>query len=725
MLDKLIIQRTLRVPASPGAAGGGTPAGDGTPVARQLDAALLDVGFSASRALLEHIGALAPEPAMDLAATVVAAVRELVGDHVQHNAYFIGFPDDVPDTVEFWMDRLRAAVRTGGGTTTDAQLRDAITSGGVNLLDLPGYGTYQHTYAELLAAHDDLIAAAGDRVTLLHLGDPPEVEATRLYLALAGSSTPLGEADLAILSELAVACLDDVQPAEIPVRENRAVLNGIRLVLGRPLVGVDTTTDVLRLACQVSGGDVSLVAPTRFRAFRRAERRMLLAALDTVVGASPPKLGDVAGYAQRWKRLGERLHPHEYAQWPHAQQVFAVARGEQRVPSIAGRAEAAIRAGAIAPAASTLSAAPGLLLRSADRLLRLAPAAERDTVVGAVTGALGSASGRVLLSLREHVDNRLTPASARMYASRSRTAWVGPDDRPPLPADLVAELSSLLDAEIGARLPELDRPLLVDPAVLDVALPLSGKATEGGFAVLPRGSRASVTGELLRFFVYWRQTSRRTDYDLSVLLLDDEFRTAGQVSWTNNHHDGAVYSGDITAAPDGATEFIDVPRTIGGRYVVPQVNIYAGESFDEVAESMFGYQTRARRQRGAPFDARTVRARSQLRGRGRVALPMVFARSEHGWQAVWLHLYLPGTPSFNRVEGNAFTTADRVRALIERRYLTLSYLVERWRTRAEVRMWNGRLPDGPVTFVGIEAPEGLPTGSDVYTLDRFSELIPQ
>ncbi|BCL12480.1 TerD family protein [Micromonospora sagamiensis] len=718
MLEKLIIQRTLRVPASTGAAG------DGTAVARQLDAALLDVGFSASRALLEHVGALAPGPAMDLAATVVSAVRELVGDHVQHNAYFIGFPDDVPDTVEFWTDRLRAAVLAGGGTATDAQLRDAVASGGVNLLDLPGYGTYQHTYAELLAVHDDLVAAAGDRVTLLRLGDTAEVEAERLYLALAGSTTPHGEADLAILGELAVACVDGAQPAEIPVRENRAVLNGIRLVLARPLVAVDTTTDVLRLACQVSGGDASLVTPTRFRAFRRPERRMLLAALNEVVGASPEKLGDVVRYAERWKRLGERLHPHEYAQWPYAQQVFAVARGERRVPNLAGRAEAAIRAGAIGRAASVLSAAPGLLLRNADRLLRMASPSERTAVVEAVTGALGSASGRVLLSLREHVDNRLTPASARMYASRSRTAWVGPDERPPLPPELVAELSSLLDGEVSARLPESERPLVVDPEVLDVALPLSGKAAEGGFAVLPRGSRASVSGELLRFFTYWRQTSRRTDYDLSVLLLDDEFHSAGQVSWTNYRHDGVVHSGDVTNAKNGATEFIDVPLTVRGRYVVPQVNIYAGESFDEVAESMFGYQTRTPDQLGAPFDARTVRARSHLRGQGRVALPMVFARNNDGWQAVWLHLYLRGTPSFNRVEGNTFTTADRVRALVERRYLTMAYLVDRWRTKAEVTMWDGRLPDEPVTYVGIEAPEGLPDGSETYTLDRLSELIP-
>jgi len=257
-----------------------------------------------------------------------------------------------------------------------------------------------------------------------------------------------------------------------------------------------------------------------------------------------------------------------------------------------------------------------------------------------------------------------------------------------------------------------------------VALPLSGKASEGGFAVLPRGSRAPVRGELLRFFMYWRQASGRTDYDLSVLLLDEDFHSVGQVSWTNYHHDGVVHSGDITEAANGATEFIDVPLTLRGRYVVPQVNIYAGESFDEVAESMFGYQTRDRDQAGAPFDARTVRARSQLRGPGRVALPMVFARGEHGWQAVWLHLYLAGLPAFNRVEGNKFNTADRVRALLERRYLTVSYLVDRWRARGEVAMWDGSPPATPVTFIGIDAPDGLPDGSETFTLDRLGELIP-
>jgi hypothetical protein len=30
----------------------------------------------------------------------------------------------------------------------------------------------------------------------------------------------------------------------------------------------------------------------------------------------------------------------------------------------------------------------------------------------------------------------------------------------------------------------------------------------------------------------------------------------------------------------------------------------------------------------------------------------------------------------------------------------------------------------PVTFVGLEPPEQLPEGSEVYTLDRLGDLIP-
>ena len=76
------------------------------------------------------------------------------------------------------------------------------------------------------------------------------------------------------------------QLARIPVRENRAVINRVLLGCDRPLMA-DTVTDVLRLAAAVSDGDPTLETPARFRSFTRAERRVLMQALDAVRGRTP------------------------------------------------------------------------------------------------------------------------------------------------------------------------------------------------------------------------------------------------------------------------------------------------------------------------------------------------------------------------------------------------------------------------------------------------------
>jgi len=164
---------------------------------------------------------------------------------------------------------------------------------------------------------------------------------------------------------------------------------------------------------------------------------------------------------------------------------------------------------------------------------------------------------------------------------------------------------------------------------------------------MPRGSVSDVVpGEqdVLSFFVYWRQQHRRTDYDLSALMTTADFSRSDFVSWQAYHSaDAAVtYSGDITDAPDGATEFISCDlRRMSMPVVIPQVNIYSGEPFDEAAEAFFGYMLRGSSQKGAPFEAATVRMKSDLRGAGRVALPVAFLRGEDGrWRAKWLHFAL-------------------------------------------------------------------------------------
>ncbi|MFF1838662.1 hypothetical protein ACFVXE_31395 [Streptomyces sp. NPDC058231] len=718
-LESLVIRHTHRLSVPEGSPGQGVTA------ARQFDAALTSVGYKLSAELLERLSGLSEATVVRTAERTLRTVSEMVGDHVQHNSYFIDFPANVPGTEEFWVRCVTTAL------SDDRSRENVLTQlahGVLDLLSLPTYGRYQHTYEEMLAAQDELIASAGDRVTVLHLGRGLEDELTDLYLALAGSTTPLGEDHLRDLRTLAERCVLGPQPESIPVRENRAVVNEARLAVGADLL-LDTVTDVLRLACALSGGDLTLQQPTRFRALSRPVRRALLAGLDAVVAANPAKLADVHAHREPFKRLGERLHPHEYPRWPHAADVFAVARGEQEARSFDSRVERLLDEFDVLGAVRLLSSAPGKLFRALDLLLRIAAdQEERDAVVAAAVRVAPQVSGRLVLSVREHFQNRERETDRpRIFINRRGRGWVTPDDRSPVPAADRDRLIAALDAEMRRRLPAPGR-LLLDPDVLDVALPLTGRATASGLGVLPRGSVSAVDGEQLRFFVYWKETEDRTDYDLSALLLHTDYSTDSWLSYTSLTAVGGEHSGDVTEAPDGASEFINLSLDrVRSAFIVPQVNIFAGESFEKTEESFFGFMLRDGEQKGRPFEPSTVRMKSELRGAGRVALPLVFRREDDGrWRAKWLHLYLRGISSANRVEENQVSVSKVVRAVVEREHLTVRYLIDLMPgDTTAVELWDGGpAPDEPVTYIGLERPEGLHPNSRVITRENLRDLIP-
>ena len=714
-LEELVIRRALRVPAPDG------PAGDGSVAVRQFDAVLMSVGFKLSPELFAELAGLSAGTVIDTAVRVLAIVRRMTGDHVQHNVYFRDFPRNVPETTEFWMECLIEALLD---PVAAAHVGEDLAFGTLNLLALPKYGRYQHNYAEMIDAHQEFVGTAADRVTVLHRGGPLANEVSELYLSLASRPIALNDDDRETLRALATACAADArQPTAIPVRETRALINQVRLEHGADLL-VDTVTDVLRLACAWSEGDVTLLEPTRFKNFPRRVRRSLLCGLDRVVADSPSKLGDVNQRAEQWKRLGERLHPHEYPQYAFAAQVFAVARGDVKAPSLASRVEELFSRGEVTAAATLLQSAPGQLLRTLDRLLRsCGTAREQHAVVESVKASMTNASSPVLLSTQTHVINRAKNTGRRRVFVNSRGRGCVVDDiRPVIDPAVLDYLSAMFDDEIRRRMPPISR-LVVDPDILAVAIPLTGKATTGGIGVLGRGSVSPIIGQRLRFFTYWKQRAECTDFDLSALLLDADFGNPRWLSYTQLTMDGGVHSGDIVDAPDGATEFIDIDLAgIDAHVIIPEVNVFSGEGFNDVAESFFGFMLRDGEQEGRPFEPRTVRMKSELRGAGRVALPLAFLRGEDDhWRALWLHLHLRGSPMFNQVENNSSTTTDLARTLSQREFITVDYIVGLLNDVQIVEL--AELGNEPVTYIGLERPDQLPHGSRVFTPENLADLI--
>ncbi|HVB22737.1 MAG TPA: hypothetical protein VNG51_12405 [Ktedonobacteraceae bacterium] len=706
-LVKIVIAKTLRVPAVYEVT---SEEYGNQKLARQFDAALLSVGFKADKELMKYLDALHPTVAMQLTIDVLDAVKTLVGDHVKHNVYFKEFPKHIPDTIEFWRECIVDALHSPDGWKVAVQLEQ----GYVNLLDLPKYGKYLHSYKDMVAAHDKFIESAKDRITILSLGETLPEEVLRVYTLLASSRIPLNETDRALLGYLAELCIDDPQPEKVPVHENKAIINKVRISRGHPLIA-NTVTDILRVAVALSDGDITLQEKTKFTSFKRRIRKELLAVLDHIVGRDTGRLLDVSQYAEEWKRLGERLHPHEYA-FSHAQDVFAVARGEKVVFSLPSQVETALQRGDIDAAITVLKVAPGRFVRSIDRLLRVSDDQQTQTIIAALEDILPKVSGRVMLSLREHLQNREIAHKDRIYINSKGKAYVDLDKRDALSRKRIDDLLSVLDKEVTRRFPVISA---LDSDIHNIAIPLSNKNQANGFRIFPRGSITAVKQNQLRFFVYWKQYHERTDYDLSVLFLDKDFTTKGHASYTNLRGTGYRHSGDITSAPAGASEFIDISLDrVDATYIVPQVNIFSGEDFLTVEETFFGYMEISEDQQGLPFEPRTVQMKSDVHSKGRIALPIIFCKNDDGsWFAKWMHLFLKGSPRFNRVEGNHLTTAMLVRSIVERQYLTIGYLETLTKKKAATATY-------PTYYVGIDAPKEAPVKGTLITLNNLSDLIP-
>jgi len=715
-LVEAIIERTLRVPKRYDVNG----EHQSEPISRQLDIALMSASFKADAKLLAHVADLHPADATGYTRGILSAVKTLVGDHVKHNTYFKEFPAGVPDTIEFWTELVTKTFGEGNENLWDG-----------NLLALDTYGKYQHTYEDMVKAHAEFIPKPIADFKVLTLGGTLAEEAHNLYLSLAESAVPANGKDLELLKELAVVCIADKQPEKIPVRENKAVINQVRLENEAP-IQVDTVTDVLRLMAHLSEGDVSLQEKTKFKNVNRKTRKVLVQALDEVIAKNPGKLGDVFKHREQYKRLDEVLHSKDYPGLVNAHKVFETARNGMNL-SFESKVEKAFADGQTKEVADLLSKNPGMFVRNFNRLMLQASVRDLPQVTGSLAKVLPSVATPVILGLRQYLENRGGNLTHRIFINKKGTGKVIENDLPELDKALLAPVIELLDKAVMRRLPQ--GTYIVDPNVTSVALPLSNRQTNSGFNTMPRGSVDRIEGEILRLFCYWKEEHGRTDYDLSAVFLDEDFKQVGQVSYTNLNMVGVKHSGDVTGAREGASEFIDIdPAKINDKikYVMGIVNNYSGEDFNSVTESFFGYMSRSLEQKGKPFEPATVKTKGELRGAHKVALPLVFMKDGDSWVVKWLNSSLKGYSWGNATENNTLSTAVLTRALIETQFLTVDYLVDLL-TRAKGTAVIVSKPDEvnfdeipeetEVTYIGKDVSVTLPDRVKTITLSNLHELL--
>jgi hypothetical protein len=115
------------------------------------------------------------------------------------------------------------------------------------------------------------------------------------------------------------------------------------------------------------------------------------------------------------------------------------------------------------------------------------------------------------------------------------------------------------------------------------------------------------------------------------------------------------HSGDITSAPDGACEFIDLemPSLIksGGRYVVMTVNSYTHQAIKDLAECRAGMMLREKPDSGEVFEPSTILNAIDVTADSQAFIPMVIDVVER--KMIWMDIvYKTNQYSYNNANSN-------------------------------------------------------------------------
>lgn len=512
-----------------------------------------------------------------------------------------------------------------------------------------------------------LVCPELDEHCILNLKQIPmcdEEEIYRYAVQCLTANTPMSPSDsqeLFFLMEMDWEFLRGVmnrmQDKTIPIRENLAMYAS-KIMTSSVLVRNGTldsatarqfhlSTDVLRLAVALSGGDVSLATTGKFRSFTRQERKTLLRLLEQ----SDLEEG-VAQRPEQFKRLGERIHPGEYGlQFPKTNEVFRKVRNGIRIETYNSLLQEYMKPPVdVDRLTAHLMLRPGMFARTLDFCLRSCQSdTQRDNVLYRFISVCDSVDTRVLLQLINHFRNY--DNEVKLYVGKANGA--------------AAKVQVKDDASEGSRIPEdycrraakdisnqlwrilragdtCSHRVYIDPKdhCNDLVFPSNPRQISSGGHTLARGSRMALpAGNVIRPFLYWKGKDKDDywdggiDLDLSVVFLKSLDEIAAESPHILAYHSPcdydikAIHSGDRRqSGPNGAVEYVDFDVSAclenGYRYAIVCVHSYSNHKFSEMENAFCGVMIRDG-ETGEQFDPRTVQERFDLTSEAKALIGVV------------------------------------------------------------------------------------------------------
>jgi hypothetical protein len=555
-------------------------------LALTVQAELMKFGYMLTLEATEQVAKASREEIISLHNEVIDLLKDLTGGTRTYKPFYKGFPTEVMQMTEceLWVNQIKHYL--SDGTWEPAEWTEPFKT------------TFEFTKYRMISAGTEEMFC-------------------RIFTSLCASGQSLTPADLEVIKWFAKTQENLAFPPSIPFKENLCTLAALGL-----RVPVKTTTDVLRIAVHLSGGDISLPAvpsktvrqytrtryggrgtisqvtnPERdkfkFRKFKKAERKYILGLLE----ASNCDVRDMKLKAQRWIRLGEILHPGVYQkEFPKAYKAFTNVR-EDKIITWYREVEVAFKMN-FDTGLAKLSERPSEFFRRLDYLLRARSTKQWDSVLEIFEKLAMSVTNKVLLEVYTHFEGRNTSIQRSIFIKGARKKTVLPT-LAPLPQTLIDRIQDTIFQVMKKKFALLE-PIgkcWIDPELKKIPLPTNMRSMSESLVPTVRGQRTPFTAgkKVIRPFIHWNDERGNEDLDLHGFLMGK----AGTVSFGYNgihKEEYGCYSGDVRHRRGPCAEYVDIDvakvLAVGYQYFIMVIHNFEGRSLGSLKECVCGVQER-------------------------------------------------------------------------------------------------------------------------------------
>ena len=481
---------------------------------------------------------------------------------------------------------------------------------------------------------------------------------------------------------------------------------------------ISTPTDILRMFAALTDTDISLAETIKFPKLSRPQRKFVLENIEK----SSNIADNLNAYKGLWLSLGRYIHPGEYkSKYPKTFKAFDTLRND-KVSTFNGTLEKALKAKDLETVLRLSVNRPGVFGRKLHEIIDVF--SDRTGVIREFKKVAEKLELKNLLVLEKYFETINDLDYKTVINKKGRVIVFKNDKKGTLSRERVNKLVAGIKDAIATKVTESPlefeegTKVWIDPALRNYIVPLSLRKQTDGLMNYSRGTRVKIDkSKTLRMFNYWKEANGRTDFDTSVIEFDKDMNYKGHVSYTRLRGDGIKHSGDITSAPNGASEFIDInfdKLDKDVKYLAIQVYVYSGENFAQVEKSYAGWMLRDKTKASTmTFDIKTVANKFNMVGSGKYAIPMILD-VERG-EIVIIDLFMKGTSSFNRVEGAVQDVSTITRQLVKM-YDTKPNMLD---------LVTYRIAGSNAEIVATKADADVTYGVEdcTYSVDRVDEIL--